>query len=68
MFTGLLAYYLHETNPRTAPPPGETLAELLRWKRDKRLSEQQSASSDNEVEAKLQELLREDKAKGEHAG
>lgn len=32
VFTGLLAFRLHETNPRTAPPPGETLPELLRWK------------------------------------
>lgn len=32
VFTGVLAFTLHERNPRTAPPPGETLAELLRWK------------------------------------
>jgi hypothetical protein len=31
-FTGLLAYYLHETNPRSAPPPGHTLRELASWK------------------------------------
>ena len=32
VFTGLLAYHLHETNPRSAPPPGHTLSELVRWK------------------------------------
>ncbi|KAL1406215.1 hypothetical protein Q8F55_007906 [Vanrija albida] len=31
IFTGFLAYYLHETNPRTAPPPGHTLKDLLAW-------------------------------------
>jgi hypothetical protein len=31
VFTGLLAYQLHETNPRSAPPPGHTLRELLSW-------------------------------------
>ena len=32
LFTGLLAYYLHETNPRSAPPPGHSLRELVSWK------------------------------------
>lgn len=31
IFTGFLAYYLHETNPRTAPPPGHTLKDLVAW-------------------------------------
>ena len=31
IFTGFLAYHLHETNPRSAPPPGHTLQELVRW-------------------------------------
>ncbi|CAE6428356.1 unnamed protein product [Rhizoctonia solani] len=30
--TGLLAYHLHETNPRTAPLEGEDLRSLIRWK------------------------------------
>ncbi|CUA69206.1 hypothetical protein RSOLAG22IIIB_08332 [Rhizoctonia solani] len=30
--TGFLAYHLHETNPRTAPPEGEDLRSLIRWK------------------------------------
>jgi hypothetical protein len=32
VFTGVFAYYLYETNPRTAFPPGEKLPDLLRWK------------------------------------
>ncbi|KZT26522.1 hypothetical protein NEOLEDRAFT_1062828, partial [Neolentinus lepideus HHB14362 ss-1] len=32
VFTGILAYYLYETHPRTAPPPDQRLQELLRWK------------------------------------
>ncbi len=32
VFTGILAYKMSETNPRTAPPPGETLGALVRWK------------------------------------
>ncbi|KAF8574016.1 hypothetical protein K439DRAFT_1642502 [Ramaria rubella] len=35
IFTGVLAFYLSQTNPRTAPPHEQTLGELLRWKRDK---------------------------------
>ncbi|WVQ74463.1 hypothetical protein IAR50_004064 [Cryptococcus sp. DSM 104548] len=31
-FTGVFAYYLNETNPRTAPPPGHTLSELVSWR------------------------------------
>ncbi|KAG8682004.1 hypothetical protein FRC09_017084 [Ceratobasidium sp. 395] len=31
--TGLFAYHLHETNPRTAPPDGQDLRSLIRWKR-----------------------------------
>lgn len=34
IFTGLLAYHLHETNPRSAPPAGHTLRELISWKWD----------------------------------
>ncbi|KAG8716169.1 hypothetical protein FRC08_009779 [Ceratobasidium sp. 394] len=30
--TGVLAYHLHETNPRTAPPDGQDLRSLIRWK------------------------------------
>ncbi|KAF8651457.1 hypothetical protein AX16_004756 [Volvariella volvacea WC 439] len=32
VFTGFLAYYLHETHPRTNLPPGYRLTELIEWK------------------------------------
>jgi hypothetical protein len=32
VMTGVLAFYLYETNPRTAPPPDQRLSELTRWK------------------------------------
>ncbi|KAG1827195.1 uncharacterized protein BJ212DRAFT_1474372 [Suillus subaureus] len=32
IFTGCFAYYLHETHPRTAPPPDKQLAALVQWK------------------------------------
>ncbi|KAH8833632.1 hypothetical protein DL96DRAFT_1577791 [Flagelloscypha sp. PMI_526] len=32
IFTGFLAYYLHENHPRTALPPQERLVPLLQWK------------------------------------
>jgi Non-classical export protein 1 len=35
VFTGVLAYYLYETNPRTAPIAEEKLDSLVRWKIEK---------------------------------
>jgi len=35
IFTGAFAYYLHETNPRTAPAPEQKLDNLVRWKIEK---------------------------------
>ncbi|KAG9318672.1 hypothetical protein JVU11DRAFT_767 [Chiua virens] len=32
VFTGCLAYYLYETNPRTALLPDQRLAALIQWK------------------------------------
>lgn len=32
VFSGILAYYLNETHPRTARPPEQRLLPLLRWK------------------------------------
>ena len=32
IFTGILAYQLHENNPRSAPAPGHTLRELVGWR------------------------------------
>ncbi|XAO24982.1 hypothetical protein I312_103791 [Cryptococcus bacillisporus CA1280] len=38
VFTGLFAFYLNQNNPRTAPPPGHTLQELLRWNQQARMT------------------------------
>ncbi|KAI0283007.1 hypothetical protein BGY98DRAFT_1058333 [Russula aff. rugulosa BPL654] len=35
IFTGALAFYLYEINPRTAPEPEQRLENLVRWKFDK---------------------------------
>ncbi|KIJ46136.1 hypothetical protein M422DRAFT_778503 [Sphaerobolus stellatus SS14] len=59
IFTGALAFYLNQTNPRTAPPSGETLPELLRWKRDKMRKEQ--AAKDVPIDVVVTEMLKEDK-------
>jgi hypothetical protein len=32
VFTGVLAFQLRQNNPQTAPPEGETLSELVKWK------------------------------------
>ncbi|KAF9535276.1 hypothetical protein CPB83DRAFT_841504 [Crepidotus variabilis] len=32
IFTGVFAFYLHETHPRTARPEDQRLLALLRWK------------------------------------
>jgi len=32
VFTGVVAFTLHQNNPRTAPGGGEKLSELLWWK------------------------------------
>ncbi|KAH9951452.1 hypothetical protein B0H21DRAFT_719076 [Amylocystis lapponica] len=42
IFTGTLAYYLYETNPRSVIPQEERLTELLRWKRVKWQSEREA--------------------------
>jgi len=42
IFTGVLAYYLYETNPRTAMPQDERLSELLKWKRAKWQNEREA--------------------------
>ncbi|CED83747.1 Non-classical export protein 1 [Phaffia rhodozyma] len=33
--TGLLAFTLNETSPRTSPAPGYSMRELISWKMDK---------------------------------
>ncbi|KAN0077096.1 hypothetical protein V8E55_010951 [Tylopilus felleus] len=45
VFTGCLAYYLYETNPRTALPPDQRLAALLQWKWGKWEQERQGGKS-----------------------
>ncbi|KDQ33524.1 hypothetical protein PLEOSDRAFT_1087856 [Pleurotus ostreatus PC15] len=35
VFTGVFAYYLYETNPRTALPRDQRLTSLVQWKLDK---------------------------------
>jgi Non-classical export protein 1 len=35
IFTGALAFYLYEINPRTAPEPEQRLENLVRWKIEK---------------------------------
>ncbi|KZS91011.1 hypothetical protein SISNIDRAFT_456990 [Sistotremastrum niveocremeum HHB9708] len=52
IFTGSLAFYLSETNPRTMPEKGETLRELMSWKRELR----QKAAQEREA-AEAQEFL-----------
>lgn len=52
VFTGFLAYYLAEKNPRSAPPPGERLIELLYWKRE------EFSRKRAEKEALLEEKMR----------
>ncbi|KZT56881.1 hypothetical protein CALCODRAFT_483642 [Calocera cornea HHB12733] len=32
VFTGAVAYYLWENHPRTAPPQGSHLADLIKWR------------------------------------
>ncbi|KAH9935021.1 uncharacterized protein B0H18DRAFT_1114837 [Fomitopsis serialis] len=35
IFTGVFAYYLYESNPRTALPEDQRLGPLMQWKLDK---------------------------------
>lgn len=50
MFAGVLAFYLNETNHRTAPPPGQTLQELSSWKYDKWKRAKEQAQHTEEVD------------------
>ena len=45
----MLAYYLHETNPRTAPPPDQRLGALVEWRMEKRRQEQMKKDQEAEV-------------------
>ena len=60
----MLAFYLNQTNPRTAPPPGESLSELIHWKRQKMEAERSAKldkEADNELTSALEEIMREEK-------
>jgi len=61
VFTGFLAYYLHETNPRTAPPPGHTLRDLIAWQWDQNNArrEAQAAAAAAADSAELEAVRRE---------
>ncbi|RSH85936.1 uncharacterized protein EHS24_004121 [Apiotrichum porosum] len=62
VFTGFLAYYLHETNPRTAPGPGHTLRDLIVWKYNSAQVEREAVAAaaavaeQDELEAVRREL------------
>ncbi|PFH54290.1 hypothetical protein AMATHDRAFT_135410 [Amanita thiersii Skay4041] len=45
IFSGFLAYYLHETHPRTTLPPEQKLLPLLRWKWSKYQERSQNLQS-----------------------
>ena len=53
IFTGFFAYYLYETNPRTARAPDERLTALLQWKwtKWKRDREAKLSALEREAEA-----------------
>ncbi|WWC63815.1 uncharacterized protein I303_106420 [Kwoniella dejecticola CBS 10117] len=58
IFTGLLAFHLNETNPRSAPLPGHTLRELIAWKWNdsKQLRQAREKEDDGEWERVTREL------------
>lgn len=61
VFTGFLAYYLHETNPRTAPPPGHSMKELIQWQweHSKRKRDEAAALTASRDEGELEQVRRE---------
>ena len=66
IFTGVFAYYLYETNPRTAPPPEQNLDTLVRWKIEKYQADRarrdpEGTSSD--ADSELSKLLAQAKEK-----
>lgn len=64
-FAGILAYHLHESNPRSRPEPGHRLQELVAWqwnqsKEARRLREESMAARYGaQEEAELERLRRE---------
>lgn len=53
VFTGVLAYYLYETNPRTAPPPDQRLLPLVQWKLDQRKKAKAASLAQLEAQEEL---------------
>ncbi|KAI0797994.1 hypothetical protein C8Q75DRAFT_709482, partial [Abortiporus biennis] len=51
VFTGVFAYYLYETNPRTALPESERLVELAKWKWQKTVREREERLKAEEANA-----------------
>jgi len=50
VFTGVLAFHLRQTNPRTAPPDDERLTSLLSWKYDMWREERRRKEEASEAE------------------
>ncbi|GHJ84583.1 hypothetical protein NliqN6_0985 [Naganishia liquefaciens] len=65
VFTGILAYHLHESNPRSRPEPGHRLNELVAWQwnqsKEARRAKEESLSRrfGAAEEAELERLRRE---------
>jgi len=57
VFTGVLASYLRQTNPRTAPPPEETLSALVSWRMRAWTEERRRKMIENEEKA-MRELAK----------
>jgi len=63
-FTGVFAYYLYETNPRTTPAPEQKLDTLVRWKIKKyQANRAQRDSERTRSDAELSKLLAQVKEK-----
>jgi hypothetical protein len=64
IFTGVLAFYLYEINPRTAPAPEQKLDSLVRWKIEKYQANRAKRDSEGaSPDAELSKLLAQTKDK-----
>ncbi|THH20679.1 hypothetical protein EW146_g719 [Bondarzewia mesenterica] len=61
VFTGVLAYYLYENNPRTALPPDQKLETLIRWKIDKVRAERSAKQEDDVNHIDWRQVISEEK-------
>ncbi|TFY72668.1 hypothetical protein EVG20_g344 [Dentipellis fragilis] len=55
--TGLLAYYLYETNPRTEVPENQRLLPLARWKMDKMQKERAQREAEHNDDVDWQKVI-----------